>query len=146
MTGNTNVELATFYIGDALFGVDILKVEEINKIQLMTKVPQAPAYVLGVMNLRGKIVTIIDLCMKLGLSAAEISDASRIIIVNSRGESSGLLVDRVEDVVPVDKRNMSAPPANVSGVQGMVLLGVYRTDRSLIAILNVEAVLDVEQL
>ena len=67
------VELATFYVGDALCGMDILKVQEINKLMQMTKVPQAPDYVVGILNLRGQIVTIIDLGLKLGLGATDIS-------------------------------------------------------------------------
>lgn len=59
------VELATFYVGNALCGMDILKVQEINKLMQMTKVPQAPEYVLGILNLRGQIVTILDLGKKL---------------------------------------------------------------------------------
>ena len=61
------VELATFYVGEALCGMDILKVQEINKLMEMTKVPQAPSYVMGILNLRGQIVTIIDLGKKLGV-------------------------------------------------------------------------------
>ena len=71
---NKTVELATFYIGDALCGMDILKVQEINKHMDITKVPQAPEYVTGILNLRGQIVTIIDLGRKLGLSSTKQKD------------------------------------------------------------------------
>ena len=75
------VELATFFVGDALCGMDILKVQEINKLIEMTRVPQAPEYVLGILNLRGEIVTIIDLGKKLGLKSTELSNKTRNIIV-----------------------------------------------------------------
>jgi purine-binding chemotaxis protein CheW len=146
MTTSHSIELATFSIGEALFGIDILTVEEINKSQFVTYVPQAPDYVLGVMNLRGRIVTIIDLGQKLGLSPAVLSDASRNIIVHSHGESVGLFVDRVDDVVLLDWESVSPPPANVRGVQGKFLQGILKTERSLIAILSVDQVLDIEDL
>ena len=79
------VELATFYVGNSLCGMNILKVQEINKLMQMTKVPQAPDYVLGILNLRGQIVTIIDLGKKLGLGETDISSDPRNIIVNSAG-------------------------------------------------------------
>jgi purine-binding chemotaxis protein CheW len=71
-----SIELATFYVGDALCGMDILKVQEINKLMEMTRVPQSPDYMVGILNLRGQIVTIIDLGQKLGLGSVEISNES----------------------------------------------------------------------
>jgi purine-binding chemotaxis protein CheW len=97
------VELATFYVGTSLCGMDILKVQEINKLVEMTVVPQAPDYVMGILNLRGQIVTIIDLGKKLGLSSTEMSPDTRNIIVNSKGEYIGLLVERISDVVTSDR-------------------------------------------
>ena len=92
---NNKMELATFYIGDALCGMDILRIQEINKHMEMTVVPQAPDYVMGILNLRGQIVTVIDLGQKLGLSSIELSDEARNIIVNSEDEHIGLVADRI---------------------------------------------------
>ena len=72
------VELATFYVGSALCGMDILNVQEINKLMEMTKVPQAPDYVTGILNLRGQIVTVVDLGKKLGLTSIEFSDTTNM--------------------------------------------------------------------
>lgn len=138
---NRIVELATFFVGEALCGMDILKVQEINKLMERTWVPQAPEYVLGVLNLRGKIVTIIDLGKKLGLSATQLSDAIRNIIVDSQDEYIGLLVDRIGDVVLADWDKVEPPPSNISGVQGKFFEGVYKTENSLVGILDVEEVL-----
>ncbi|MCK4486461.1 MAG: chemotaxis protein CheW [Desulfobacterales bacterium] len=138
---NRIVELATFFVGEALCGMDILKVQEINKLMERTWVPQAPEYVLGVLNLRGKIVTIIDLGKKLGLSATQLSDATRNIIVDSQDEYIGLLVDRIGDVVLADWDKVEPPPSNISGVQGKFFEGVYKTENSLVGILDVEEVL-----
>ena len=140
----TIVELATFYIGDALCGMDILKIQEINKLMQMTKVPQAPDYVLGILNLRGQIVTILDLGRKLGLGETDITQDPRNIIVNSAGGHVGLLVRKISDVVAVDMEKRETAPANMRGIQGEYFNGVYKTDKNLIGILNVDKVLSIE--
>lgn len=139
------VELATFYVGDALCGMDIVNIQEINKHTQMTKVPQSPECVMGILNLRGQIVTIIDLGQKLGLSSTDLSADCRNIIVTSNGEYIGLLVPRLSDVVQADWGKVEQPPANIGRVQGKFFKGVYKTENSLIGILNVEEVLKEEE-
>jgi purine-binding chemotaxis protein CheW len=141
---NENIEMATFYVGNVLFGMDILKVQEINKILDMTAVPQAPEYVKGILNLRGQIVTIIDLGIKLGLSSIDIGPDTRNIIVHSKNEYIGLLVDRIGDVEKTSEEKIEAPPANIGGVKAQFFDGVYKKENSLIGILNVERVLKEE--
>jgi purine-binding chemotaxis protein CheW len=138
------VELASFFVGEALCGMDILKVQEINKLIEMTRVPQAPEYVLGILNLRGEIVTIIDLGKKLGLKSTEISEKTRNIIVNSNGEHIGLMVEQISDVVQAKFEKIEAPPANIGGVQGKYFTGVLKTKDRLIGILDVGKVLEEE--
>lgn len=138
------IELATFYVGDALCGMDILNIQEINKLMEMTKVPQAPDYMIGILNLRGQIVTIIDLGQKLGLGEVEISNESRNIIINAPGEHVGLLVSRISDVVMADPEKIESAPANMSGVQGGFFTGVYKTENKLIGILDIKEVLRLE--
>ncbi|MBT8341504.1 MAG: purine-binding chemotaxis protein CheW [Desulfatitalea sp.] len=135
------VELATFYVGEALCGMDILKVQEINKLMEMTQVPQAPDYVMGILNLRGQIVTIIDLSKKLGLPQIQINENSRNIIVNSDNEYIGLLVSRIGDVVDADWQKVEPPPANIGGVQGNFFKGVFKMEDRLIGILDADKVL-----
>jgi purine-binding chemotaxis protein CheW len=138
------VELATFYIGEALCGMDILNVQEINKLMDMTKVPQAPTYVTGILNLRGQIVTVVDLGKKLGLTSTELSESTRNIIVNSENEYIGLLVSSISDVVEAQWDKVEDPPANIGGVQGVFFKGVYKTQDRLIGILDVNKVLSEE--
>jgi purine-binding chemotaxis protein CheW len=144
-TSKNIVELATFYIGDALCGMNILKVQEINKLMKMTKVPQAPDYVLGILNLRGQIVTIIDLGKKLGLGETDISLDPRNIIVNSSGSYVGLLVRKIGDVVEADMKKLEASPANMRGIQGEYFTGVYKTQSNLIGILDIDKVLSIDE-
>lgn len=138
------VELATFYVGEALCGMDILKVQEINKLMKMTKVPQAPDYVLGILNLRGQIVTIIDLGKKVGLGETDTDADPRNIIVDSSGSYVGLLVKKIGDVVPADMEKLEPAPANMSGIQGDFFTGVYKTETKLIGILDVDKVLSID--
>jgi purine-binding chemotaxis protein CheW len=137
----STVELATFYIGEALCGMDILNVQEINKLMDMTKVPQAPSYVTGILNLRGQIVTVIDLGKKLGLTCLNLNDSARNIIVNSENEYIGLLVSSISDVVEAQWDKVEDPPANIGGLQGAFFKGVFKTEDRLIGILDVNKVL-----
>jgi purine-binding chemotaxis protein CheW len=137
-----SVEMATFYVGEALCGMDILNVQEINKLMDMTTVPQAPDYVMGILNLRGQIVTIIDLEKKLNLGKTELSEMSRNIIVNAKDEYIGLLVTRISDVVEAQWDKVEPPPANIGGLQGKFFKGVFKTKERLIGILDVEKVLE----
>lgn len=140
-TGNTNMELATFYVGEALCGIDILNIQEINKHFDITNVPQAADYVIGILNLRGKIVTIIDLAKKLGLSRINSGKDNRNIIVNSEDEHIGLMVDSISDVVHGTSEEIEPAPANVSGIKGKFFNGVLKTEDKLIGILDIEEVL-----
>jgi purine-binding chemotaxis protein CheW len=145
ITGDKEIiELATFYVGNGLCGMNILKVQEINKLMQMTKVPQAPDYVLGILNLRGQIVTIIDLGKKLGLGETDTTKDPRNIIVNSAGGHVGLLVSKISDVVAADMSKLEQAPANMSGIQGEYFTGVYKTKHNLIGILDVDRVLRID--
>lgn len=135
------VQLSCFYVGSALCGIDINVIQEMNRQVEMTRVPQAPSFVLGIMNLRGRIVTIIDLGLKLGLAPSVISGTSRIIIVNSRDENIGLLVDRITDVVTAKWEDIEPTPSNIKGVKGRYFQGVLKSAKELVAVLDVKEVL-----
>lgn len=137
----STMELATFYVGKALLGIDILSIQEINKHFEVTTVPQAADYVVGVLNLRGRIVTILDLGKKLGLSQIQQTKNNRNIIIRSQDELIGLMVDSISDVVAADKDRIEPSPSNISGVKGKYFRGVLKTDTSLIGILDIEEVL-----
>jgi len=136
-----DMEFCTFYINNHRFGIDILNVREVNKRLVMTTVPHAPSHILGVMNLRGRIVTVIDLADKLGLSPVIPDKINRIIIVHSQGEYIGLLVARIGHVATVDIEKIEPPPVNIDSILGKYTQGVFKTESGLIGILDVEAVL-----
>ena len=135
------IEFATFHVGRLLLGIDIRQTEEINRQLDLTPVPHAPACVRGVVNLRGEVVTVLDLRNILGLEPLALSAASRNVVVRNESEQVGLLVDRVADVVTVHPEEMEPPPANVSGVSGRFFKGVYKLESALLVVLDVETVL-----
>ncbi len=138
------LELATFYVGESLCGINILNIQEINKNVDITHVPQAPEYVVGVLNLRGRIVTVIDLGEKLELSPININKENRNIIVDSQEEQIGLLVDSISDVLLARSDKIEPAPANLGGVKGKFFKGVFKTEDKLIGVLDIEEVLKEE--
>lgn len=135
------VELVTFYLGDSLYGIDIQKVQEINKLKEWTPVPYAEDFVKGILSLRGSIVMILDLSKKFGLATTVVNDHTRNIIITSADQQCmGFLVDSIGSVIHVPWDQVSEAPANVNGVQGRYLEGVFKTDTGLIAILDVDEV------
>jgi len=135
------VELVTFYLGDSLYGIDILKVQEINKLKEWTPVPYAEDFVKGILSLRGSMVMILDLSKKFGLATTAVTDQTRNIIITSADQQCmGFLVDSIGSVIHVPWDQVDESPLNVNGVQGRYLDGVVKTETDPIAILNVDEV------
>jgi purine-binding chemotaxis protein CheW len=132
-------EYATFFIKNALCGISLDHIQEINKPYDLTVVPQAPDYVRGIINLRGKIVTVIDTGKRLGLSPIQASEKMRTIVVNDGEDSFGLMVDGISNVVTVEPDNVDAPPANIGDIPGRCFHGVSKADNRLIGLLTMQA-------
>jgi len=135
------VLLATFFVRDALCALDAAGIQEVIRLGPLTPVRHASPDVAGILNLRGKIVTILDLGLRLGFPKVVPSGESRIFIMEDRNEFVGLLVDRVDEVVEVGREQWQAPPANVRGVQGRFFQGVYRNGGRAITVLDPGSVL-----
>jgi purine-binding chemotaxis protein CheW len=136
--------VSTFNLGQALFGINTLEVQEVVPLGRLTPVHHASEYISGIINLRGQIVTVIDLACKLGLAVAPDRQPKHILIVTWRGEHIGLLVDSVADVVPAEMDHLAPSPSNVSASQQKYFKGVCQASRHLVAVLNLDAVLDEE--
>lgn len=136
-----SLQLATFYLGDLLLGIDIGNIQEITRMSVITPVPHAPPLVRGVINLRGEVVTIVDLRRVLSLGDPTGAGTARNVIIQFEGELIGLMVDRVSDIVTLDPDEVTAPPANVSGVEGRFFTGVVTTDSDIIVFLDLNEVL-----
>ena len=127
--------------GNIQCGIAITQIQEINKHIDMTPVHHAPAYVRGVVNLRGQIVTVVDLRVKFGLPPLEIDEERCIVVVRWSGESVGLLADRIQDIVMADAADILDPPANIRGVTGAFFSGIYPMEQGLVAFLHLPELL-----
>ena len=136
-------EYVTFRIGGMLMGIDILQVQEINQYLDITAVPHSPEQVMGVINLRGEVVTVLDLALILGMSASSIEPTSRNLIVNAEDENIGVLVDSLADVVSANDGDVEQSPANVSNIDGRYIKGIYKLDNDLLILLNPDEILSV---
>lgn len=138
-------QICSFNIGEALCGIDINNVQEISKDMEVTEVPLSPEYVFGIKNLRGGIVSVIDLGEKIGMQKSRVDNNSRIIIVNWKDEYIGLLVDKIENILVADRNRLEEPPSNVKGMQGKFFQGVINTEQGLIALMNIDEVLSANE-
>lgn len=135
------LQLATFYVDELLLGMEIDQVQEINRHLDITEIPDAPQNLRGVINLRGDVVTIVDMRSILGLPRQEISETSRNVVIQSNDEQIGLLVDRIADIVNVNPDLIEAAPANIDGIGGRFFRGVYTMTDSILVLLDVEEAL-----
>ena len=136
--------VATFLLGNAAFGIGAAQVQEVVRMGDITPVHHAPPYVVGIRNLRGKIVTVIDLRVRLDLGSMDTGPDTRILIVDWQGEPIGLMVDSVADTISVNSADIVPPPPNVHGIQSRNLRGVCRNGERLVALLDPGPVLQVD--
>lgn len=137
----SNREMVIFQVQQLDCALQAVQVTEIIRGGHITPIHQAPDYVSGVINLRGDIVTIIDLSKRLSLKDEDIGGKEEIIVVPFRNENVGLLVDGIEDIVVADFEHIDQPPSNIKGVQGSYFTGIYKMEGRLAAILNVDRIL-----
>ena len=139
------LQLVSFNIGQEEFGVDILKVQEINRMITVTHVPNSPFYVDGVINLRGKVIPIIDLRTRLGLPKKEHDKDTRIIVVELDGKTVGFVVDSVSEVLRIPRNITEPPPAMASGVDTNYITAVGKLEDRLLILLDLDKVLSTEE-
>lgn len=132
--------LATFYVDRLLFGVDISDAQEVLPPQAMTRVPLAPRALSGLINLRGRIVTTIDLREQLALRPRARDTAPMNFVVRSGDESLSLLVDQIGDIIDVDANAFERPPINIDSAVKELISGVYKLNGQLILVLDIHAV------
>ena len=128
-------------VGNIRCGIPITQIQEINKQLDMTPVHHAPAYVRGIINLRGQIVTVVDLRVKFGLPPLDLDEERCIVVVRWSGESIGLLADRIQDIVVADAADILDTPANIRGVTGAFFSGIYPMEQGLVAFLRLPELL-----
>lgn len=142
-------KVLTFSLGEEAYGVDILSLKEIRGWSPVTRIPQAPQAVLGVLNLRGAVVPVIDLRLRLGMSAAEFTPLTVIIVLSistERGHREcGIVVDKVMDVVDVELDRIKPAPEMASSHAGELLDGIATLDQQMLILLNPQNLVTREQ-
>ena len=135
-------QFSTFVVDRLLFGVEVEKVQEVIRYQQMTRVPLAPSVVRGLINLRGQIVTAIDLRGRLGLRERAAGDLPMNVVVRHEDGAVSLLVDEIGDVLEVEEETFELPPGTLSGEAGELIRGVYKLKDKLLIALDTDKMLN----
>ncbi|OQA81669.1 MAG: Chemotaxis protein CheW [bacterium ADurb.Bin243] len=138
-------QLVSFRLGVEEYGVSIMKVQEIIRMQEITKVPQMPDFIEGIINLRGNVIPIIDLRKRFGLSCAEKTIDSRIVVVSVRERIVGIIVDGVSEVLRLSEEQIEPPPPAVSTAGREYIKGVGKLEKRLLILLDIDKILSSEE-
>ena len=141
--GNQKV---VFGIGKELFGVGIASIREIVKVPEMTEVPDSPDFLDGVINLRGKILPVIDLRKRLRINEADRTRLTRVLITDGSDRTVGLIVDFVSEVLRIEPNDIEEPPEMVSAIGIEYINGIAKVDEKLIILLDLNKVLSIDDM
>lgn len=141
-----NGRYLTFLVGQEAYAIEIQAVEEIVGLQKISDLPDAPAYVKGVINLRGSIIPVIDMCIRLKKPPVDYDDRTCIIIINVFGVQAGLIVGNVSEVVSIPDENVSLPPDSHTGYQNRYIKGVGKYNGEIKLLLDCERLFSDEEL
>jgi purine-binding chemotaxis protein CheW len=139
----TSGQFSTFFVADLFFGVDVLHVQEVLRSQQMTPVPQAPEVIEGLINLRGQIVTAIDMRRRLRMPRLAGDRPPMNIVISTPDGAVSLLVDKIGDVLDMDASNYERPPDNLDPAARELIRGVYKLKNGLLLVLNSEKAVEV---
>jgi purine-binding chemotaxis protein CheW len=135
------LHLVSFTIAQEEFGLDILKVREINRVVEFTRVPNAPEFISGVINLRGKVIPIVNLRTRFGFPRKESDKNTRIVVVEISGKTVGFIVDAVREVLRISSSVIEPPPPMVAGIGSEYITGVAKLENRLLILLDLERIL-----
>ncbi len=139
-------QLVVFTLADESYAVDIATVQEILRMQHITKVPRAPEFVEGVSNLRGRVIPVVDLRKRFGLPVTEHGNATRIVVVEINGQTIGIIVDGVSEVLRIQSDAIEPPSPVVTTIDSEYLRGIAKVDDRLIILLSLDKVLSVKEM
>jgi purine-binding chemotaxis protein CheW len=139
-------EFLTFRLGEEEYGIDILKVQEIRSYEQPTRIANTPPFIKGVVNLRGVIVPIVDLRLKLGCASAEYNAFTVAIVLNVKGRVVGVVVDSVSDVLALDKDSIKAAPEMSSAVDTSYITGIGSVADRMLILMDIEGLMSSEEM
>jgi purine-binding chemotaxis protein CheW len=142
---NDREQTIVFALGETEFGVPITQAVRIVRVIPMTRVPRAPAYLEGVINVEGTVVPVVDLKQRLALPQTPRDDKARIVIVETKGQRVGMIVDWVTEILPLPTRTIEPAPSMIADINGVYLTGVARLDHRLLILLDLTRVLTIEE-
>ncbi|MBD3383007.1 MAG: chemotaxis protein CheW [candidate division Zixibacteria bacterium] len=134
------LQMVSFRLGEELFGVDILKVQEINRLMEITKMPKVPDFVEGVINLRGRVIPIVDLRKRFHLPPVERNRETRIIVVDISGMMMGMIVDSVSEVLRLPASTIEPAPDITTSIESQYIRGVAKLEKRLLIFLDLSKV------
>jgi purine-binding chemotaxis protein CheW len=139
------LQIVSFKIGNEEFGIDILKVQEIIRMITVTEVPNSPVFVKGVINLRGRVIPVLDLRIKLGMTQIEYNSSTRIIVVEIDGVTVGFIVDAVSEVLRIPQSITEPPPGIVAGIDSDYITSIGKLEDRLLILLDLEKILSLKE-
>ena len=134
----------TFFLAQEEYGIEILKVQEIIGLMGITPVPRTPHYIRGVINLRGKVITVVDLRLKFGMESVEKTDKTCIIVVQTQGVQMGIVVDKVSEVLAIAGKDIDDAPSFGAEVNTDYILGVGKSQGKVKLLLDIDKVLSID--
>ena len=137
------LQWATFRLGEELYGINVMQVREVLRYTEITPVPGAPAFVLGIINLRGNVVTVVDTRERFGLCFGEVTEHTRIVIIEVMGQVVGLLVDSVAEVVYLTQSEIEQTPNVGNDETAKYIQGVCNKKDELLILVELESMIDV---
>ena len=144
-TSRSEQQLVVFDLDSEAYGVDIGAVREIIRLQEITRVPRTPDFVEGVINLRGKVIPVVDLRKRFMLSVAEQNDDNRIVVIDIGGQDIGVVVDAVTEVLRILSESVEPPSSVITTADSDYLMGICKLESRMIILLDLERVLSEEE-
>jgi len=135
----------TFNLGEEVFGLEIRYVTEIIGMQPITKIPEVASYIKGIINLRGKIIPVIDMWLKFGKEPVEYNDRTCIVVIDTQELVVGLIVDKVSEVMVIDDADIVPPPDQRTGIRNRYIQGIGKVDGNVKLLLDCKLLLDVDE-